>query len=110
MTFLPTSIIRRLSNPKINILDMILYADPLLHAGHNNKASGNTLLIIIIIILSGVILVLLIMLILYAIKRKCVPKKTSESRIQEPIYDDIPQCNREEILVERNIAYDIMAT
>ena len=84
---------------------MILYADPLLHAGFNNKASGNTLLIIII--LSGAVLILLIMLTLCAIKRMCVTKKTSESveePKEEPIYDDIKPYF-EEIQVEGNDAY-----
>ena len=77
-----------------------------MHAGFNNKASGNTLIIITIItILSGVISILLIILTLCAVKRKCVAKKTSvEKPKQQPIYDDIKPYY-EEILVEGNDAY-----
>ena len=65
----------------------------------------NTLLIIFILILSGTVLILLIILTLYAIKRKCVAKKTSvEEPKQQPIYDEITQYN-EEIQVEGNAAY-----
>ena len=48
------------------------------------------------------------MLTLCAIKKMCVTKKTSKSveePKQQPIYDEIPQYNHEEILVEGNTAY-----
>ena len=91
-------------NPQFKIIYNIIFIDPLLHAGFNNKAFGNTLLIIITI-LSGAILILLIILTLCAIKRKCVAIKTSvEDPKQQPIYDDIKPYF-EEIQVEGNAAY-----